>query len=313
MSKKKKILIALITCLGIVILAAVFFIRIMPRQYWVGDYKIQKYDGFMNVSICGYRGDETMEIPATIGPFNVVHIDPDLIKDNKTITSIYVSPNIDSKVLICVTNCENLKKIEVAQGNKSFYLIVEDCNNLEELIIPEGLEEIKGYFWDCPSLGDIHFPDSLKVVTKYDFDNTKFYELHKEEKYFVVGDGALLFFNGDYYQDIIIPSGIKSFYDVLYEGSETSQRKIYIPETISLLGIQVWEGDTIYFGNQVFDKLDLVCNHYDMNGTIVAPANSYMEHYCKENGYNFRVMTEEEEKTWRELTDAATFEITYQE
>ena len=35
--------------------------------------------------------------------------------------------------------------------------------------------------------------------------------------------------------------------------------------------------------------------------------------HCKENGYNFRVMTDEEEKTWRELTDAAASDITYQE
>lgn len=285
----------------------------MPRQYWAGDYKIQAYDGFMNISICGYRGDEVMEIPDSIGPFNVVHIDPDLIKDNETLTSIYISPNIDSELLICVTNCENLKKIEVAQGNKSFYLIVEECDNLEELLIPEGIEEIKGYFFDCPALDDIKFPDTLKMVRKYTFYNTKFYEMHIKDKYYVVGDGVLLFFNGDYKHDIIIPNGIKSFYDHLFCKDGMYPRKIYIPETINSLGIQAWEGDTIYFGDQLFDKLELDCLDEGVKGTIVAPANSYIEQYCKENGYNFRVMTEEEEKTWRELTDAAASEVTYQE
>ncbi len=50
-----------------------------------------------------------------------------------------------------------------------------------------------------------------------------------------------------------------------------------------------------------------------VKGTIVAPANSYIEQYCKENGYNFRVMTDEEEAEWREKTEAAASEITYQD
>ena len=45
----------------------------------------------------------------------------------------------------------------------------------------------------------------------------------------------------------------------------------------------------------------------------MAPAGSYVEEYCKENNLKFRPMTEEEEKEWREKTEVAASEITYQE
>jgi hypothetical protein len=70
----------------------------------------------------------------------------------------------------------------------------------------------------------------------------------------------------------------------------------------------------VFFGNGKIENLDLNYNRTGIKGTIVAPANSFMERYCKENGYdNFRVMTADEEKEWRDKTEAAVSEITYQE
>jgi hypothetical protein len=128
----------------------------------------------------------------------------------------------------------------------------------------------------------------------------------------VVGDSVLLFFNGDYNQDVVIPQGVKCF-DGFILKDDTVSRNVYIPDTISILLTQVSEGDTFYFGNEEINSIDLNGMSYGVNGTIVAPVGSYMEQYCKENGYNFRAMTEEEEKEWREKTEAAASEITYQE
>ena len=66
-------------------------------------------------------------------------------------------------------------------------------------------------------------------------------------------------------------------------------------------------------GDGEIERLELNCLSEGIKGTIVAPANSYVEHYCEENGYRFRVMTEEEETEWREKTETAASEITYQE
>ena len=87
----------------------------------------------------------------------------------------------------------------------------------------------------------------------------------------------------------------------------------YIPDTINILRLQIDDWDTYYFGEGEIEDLDLNCLKQGKKGTIVAPANSYIEQYCKENGYRFRVMTPEEEEEWRELTEAAATEITYQQ
>ena len=47
--------------------------------------------------------------------------------------------------------------------------------------------------------------------------------------------------------------------------------------------------------------------------TGIAPAGSPMAKYCEENNINFKAMTEEEEAIWREKTEAAASEITYQD
>jgi hypothetical protein len=189
---------------------------------------------------------------------------------------------------------------------------VFNCDNLEEVIIPEGVVELRGCFNRCSSLGDVKLPSTLKIAKCYDFEDTLFYELHKEDKYYVVGDGVLLFFNGDKNGDIVIPNGVKYYNGSLYTDDEETLRKIYIPDTMKALDVWIYDGDTYYFGAEEFESLELNDLNSGPKGTIVAPANSYMEQYCKENGYNFRVMTEEEEKTWRELTEAAASEITYQ-
>jgi hypothetical protein len=112
--------------------------------------------------------------------------------------------------------------------------------------------------------------------------------------------------------DIVIPDGVKCFDDYISK-EEVTPRNIYIPDTISVLRIQLDDWDTLFMGDGEIERLDLNCLSKGIKGTIVAPANSYIEQYCKEKGYRFRVMTDEEEKKWREKTEAAASEITYQE
>lgn len=305
-----------------VIAATIIFLavsmRLLSAKYWIGDYRIFiNTDSILKTAtLCGYRGDEVMEIPSKVGPFKISSlIEDDIFKNNKNITSIYISSDFDPEIIINIESCENLKKIEYEKGTTVTYLVVYSCSNLEEVVFPEGVEEIKGDFARCYALRDISFPDSLKCARQVDFEGTKFYELHENDKYYVVGDGVLLFFNGDRNEDIVIPAGVKFYDGILRPENETISRNVYIPDSIESLIVQVYDGDTYYFGNGEIDnlKLDKSGSHEGVNGTIVAPANSYVEQYCKEKGYNFRAMTEEEEKEWREKTEEAASEITYQE
>ena len=279
-------------------------------QYWEGDFKIEVNDELKTVGIYGYQGDGKLVIPSEIESYKVVYVD-DFIK-NEDIISVYVPLELDPEVKTIFDNCSNLSKIEYAEGIKTINTEVFDCNNLKDLVIPEGVEEISGCFLRCKALEDISFPSSLRVASGYDFKGTKFAELHKKEKYYVVGDGVLLFFNGDSNLDIVIPDGVKCFDDYISK-EELTPRNVYIPDTISVLRIQLDDWDTLFMGDVEIEKLELNSLSEGIKGTIVAPANSYAEQYCKENGYRFRVMTEEEEAEWREKTQTAASEITYQE
>jgi hypothetical protein len=304
--KIRLVLLLLIICIVLVLLAPKFIFL----KHWVGDYQIQIDKNLKTVTICGYRGDEEVVIPATIGPFKVRYITDETFEDNLSITSVFIPADYGS--FLELSGCINLKKIEFEEGTKVTKACVNGCTSLEEVIIPEGVEEIRGGYVCCPILGNIKFPSTLKKADRFDFYYSNLYDLHKNDKYYVVGDSVLLFFNGDYNQDVVIPQGVKCF-DGFILKDDTVSRNVYIPDTISILLTQVSEGDTFYFGNEEINSIDLNGMSYGVNGTIVAPVGSYMEQYCKENGYNFRAMTEEEEKEWREKTEAAASEITYQE
>ncbi len=307
MMRKIKIVLSLIAvCIGFVLLAP----KLIFQRHWVGDYQVLIDKNLKTLSIYGYRGDEEVVIPTEIGLFEVKYIYNDAFKDNLDITSVLIPKEYSA--YLDFSGCINLKKIEFEEGTMVAKVCVSECESLEEVVIPEGVEIISGWFINCPGLGDIKFPSTLKKARKHDFDNSNLYEIHKNEKYYVVGDGVLLFFNGDYNQDIVIPKGVKSFDDYIPK-DEVDPRKVFIPDTISILRTQISDGDTFYFGDGEFESLDLDCLEHGVNGTIIAPADSYVEEYCKENGYTFRVMTDEEEKEWREKTEAAASEITYQE
>lgn len=297
--------------IAIIMLICIVALIIDENGFWVDDYKIAiNING--KVLIDDYRGDESMVIPSKIGPFKVEHVNFGIFRENENISSLYIPSDFDAEVLIGIEECVNLKRIEFEKGTTVLSIQVFDCDNLEEVIIPEGVIELNGCFRRCASLEDIKFPSTLKRAKKRDFENSNIYDLHKNEKYYVVGDGVLLFYNGDYNQEIVIPIGIKCFDDYIPK-DEIIPRNVYIPDTISILRTQVSDVDIFYFGDGEIENLDLNCLSEGIKGTIVAPANSYVEQYCKENGYNFRVMTDEEEKEWREKTEAAASEITYQE
>ncbi len=309
--KKPEIIVLSVTAILIVIIVGVAgLLSYISSGLWVGDYKITFVDNLSAVSICDYRGDGNIEIPTHIGPFRVKNISNDIFEGNEIITSVYLPSDPDFEGTLAINECPNLTKVEYADGTTDMYASVFNCNNLRELVIPEGIEEISGCALWC-SLLDIKFPSSLKRGDKNLFEGSKLYEMHKNDKYYMVGDGVLFYF-GAYDEDIVIPNSTKSFCDSIYS-NKANQRNIYIPENVNILGIQIYDYDTVFFGYGEIKNLNLNYLNDGVTGTIVAPVNSYMEQYCKENGYNFRVMTDEEETEWRKKTEDAALEITYQE
>ena len=315
MKKRPEIIVWCVTAIIVIFMVVVVGLLsyFSSSERWVGDYKIRFVDFPITVSISDYRGDGNVELPSHIGPFKVVNISDSIFEENPKITSVYIPEDLSLDKPINIYSCPNLVTIEFAEGTTVIDTYVDDCDNLKELVIPEGVEEIRSTFWWCSSLDIIEFPSTLKKADIRCFEGSKFLKMHENDKYLMVGDSVLFYF-GACNKDIIIPKGTKCISDSFYTNDKVDHRNIYIPDSLNFLDIQVCEYDTVFFGNGKIENLDLNYNRTGIKGTIVAPANSYMERYCKENGYdNFRVMTAEEEKEWRDKTEAAASEITYQE
>ena len=152
--KIRLVLLLLIICIVLVLLVPKFIFL----KHWVGDYQIQIDKNLKTVTICGYRGDEEVVIPTTIGPFKVRYITDETFEDNLSITSVFIPADYGS--FLELSGCINLKKIEFEEGTKVTKACVNGCTSLEEVIIPEGVEEIRGGYVCCPILGNIKFPST---------------------------------------------------------------------------------------------------------------------------------------------------------
>ncbi len=221
---------------------------------------------------------------------------------------------------IKIDSSESLKKVVFEDGTKLANVSFINCNRLSKVIIPDSVEEIRwSAFNSCKNLKDVKLPNALKSINRYAFYGTEFEKKHINEKYYVAGDNVLIFYNGPT-DEVIIPYGVKYLtddtYDKFWLDDYVAAKVVYMPETVEEISFSLAKdaymymgGETIDFGNEESEKIQAGF----IEGTVVAPEGSYMEAFCKKYGVKFRAMTEEEETIWREKTEAAASEITYQE
>jgi len=304
-SKKQKIFIVLFILITVVCL---LFIKILSIGFWHDDYHYRFSLEETRIVIDGYHGeDEYVEIPTHLGPFKV-SLTSGVYDNNSIIKKIFVPMGLSEGYVF--NNCSNLHEVEFEQGITSINTRFKKCYNLEKVIIPESVTEIGVYaFASCKNVSDVKIPTSVKYIGLDAFYNTNFETQHADNKYYIVGDGILLFYNGP--QDcIVIPKGIRQCNHLYFEDKETCY--VYYPETVTDAYLYIPKNVVAYFGDEAINFRAIDDYQYSA-GLFVAPAGSYVEEYCKENNLKFRPMTEEEEKEWREKTEAAASEITYQE
>lgn len=302
--KKYRIVILLVVITVTSVLLLVYLSRF---DYWIGDYKYHFYLDRKEAHIVEYRGkDEALYVPDKIGPFPVVYVDMNVFDGIDTIKEVHVT---NTPQYVIFSDLGEMNKVFFDERISSFDYDFNNCNKITKIIFPEGLQEISGGFPNCSSLVDVYLPKSVSRISLHAFIGTQFEEDHSNDKYYVAGNGVLVFCNVNLNEDVVIPSGVKNCCVSLVLEKEHSDRKIFFPETLERINNIVFAGDIFYFGGEEFTELDI----YGKGGLIVAPADSPMAKYCKENNINFRPMTEEEEKEWREKTEAAASEITYQE
>ena len=206
-----------------------------------------------------------------------------------------------------IKGCKNLEEIICEEGLENFYYWFSYNKNLKEVQLPNSIKSIReDAFEGCASLEDITIPNNGKrIVIGIDaFKKTGFEQKHKNDKYYVAGDNILIFDNAQTEEEIVIPQGVK--YDLVRPIIEKAN--IYCSDSMLVADYKIGNGATLYTGEEEFQEIKI-----EGKGTVVAPENSPIEKYCKENGINFRPITEEEDAIRRQKTEVAAEDVVYQE
>ena len=276
---------------------------------WVGDYECwfsSRYEG--KICIQEYRGNGNLVVPNELLGVEVVGLGR--IEENDEITSVYIENNPNAECWgVDVIKCQNVESVNFEEGTKIIWTKVCNSPKLKTITFPDGVEEIHGSFAGS-GFEEVYFPKTVIYANGSYFIGSNFVNNHNKDKYYVVGDNVLLFYNGPV-DERVIPEGIKYLYNYFFVDPEDKDivEKMYFPESILGLNLDIPEKCEAYFGTNEIKGLDK-CT---IDGTVVAPEGSYMQKYCKDNGIKFRARTEEEETIWREKTEAAAAEITYQD
>lgn len=306
---KRKILIIL--SIVVCILTIVFGLKkIMHMTCWVGDYRCRFNMPKQEVYIVDYRGDGDVVLPKKILFCDVIGYKSEVFKEDENIKTVFISNNPQDDISTIFHGCNNLTKVTYEEGTKvSYDYYFAGCGKLNTVNFPEGIEYLYGDgAFAGTNISDVYIPSSVKHMDSF-FSNTPFAEKHKDDKYYVAGEGVLVFYNGPQ-DEIVIPKGVTCVGEgVLDIYNRADNASIYMSDSVKTMDLILRDDDTLYLGNGEYDLGYIKTYH----GTIVAPEGSYMEQFCKENNLNFRVMTEEEEATWREKTEAAASEIVYQD
>ena len=277
---------------------------------WIGDFKYELEYEEKQAGIIDYRGEkEEVVVPGSLDGFWVYNR-AEAFKGNDDIKTIIYKNSINGTVYADVEDCENLEEIVFEEGNKKIITDFHNNDKLTTVVLPKGVEEIGG-FSDSKSLENVKIPNSLKIVKQDTFIDTKFWDKHCNDKYFAAGDDVLIFLNQDVDDDVIIPYGIKHVcHDYWREISDfKSGTSVYIPDGIEDLRVSIVGYETGYIAGDSYKDLSLDC---DEPGVVVAQPNSQIEYYCKEQGIEFRPITDEEMEIVKEKTEAAAKETVYQ-
>ena len=311
--KIKKTILVISVIILIVLSSVILFF--LSKNGIISDYKYTLNRGpfKFTITLTEYVGDkEEVRIPGRIGLLRVAFIEPEVFNDNADITHIYVSKNVNMEGTLFCRRMPNLVYVEFEEGLETVSAWFVNSKNLKEIKLPQSVEDVVLELEGCDQIKGIDYPKNVKRINAPGIDGTPFKNKIKSYKYYVIGSNVLLSYNGSE-NEIVIPQGIKvlpAF--VIPDDSETVISAIYMPESLTYMALPeiANENTMLYVGS---NELEVYCTWRKYAGTIVAPAGSPMEMYCKENDIKFRPMTDEEEKIWREKTEAAASEITYQE
>ncbi|SDB26080.1 Leucine rich repeat-containing protein [Pseudobutyrivibrio sp. YE44] len=305
---KRKMIIFGSCCLGIIVFIVI--ILVLSMNGIIGDYKYEfNTDERCTIRLTEYTGNDTKVVLSThIGPFKIKYVSKETFSNSKTVEKIVVPPDIE--YIVKIKENDVLRELEYENGIKEDCVDIINCKNFEKIFFPDGIEKIEFEYAKCPQLKDVVIPSSVKKIV-FNFEETGYSEAHKNDKYYVVGDGVLLFYNGPK-DEIVIPEGVKNInvFSVIGKDNEEKTRTLYLPDSLNMCLEFGYENEVTFYGNNQDISYD---DLYDVKSIIKAPKGAPVEQFCKDNDIEFQESTEEEEAIRKEKTEAASSEIIYQD
>lgn len=215
------------------------------------------------VRINAYEGTATeVVIPAEIDGVPVTMLQTGVFRDCKNVTSITLPETITAIPDEAFYNCSSLASVNIPSavtsiGRWAFY----DCNRLQTLTLPEGLTTVSSaVFQRAEGLtGVLVLPSTLTGLSGYTFSRCDKLTGVVIQSDLTLGDAD---FSTSSLEMLYIREGAKVSF-TSKSIFEAGLRVVVIPASVT----NIAEG--------VFEK----CNRV----TIVTPAGSYAEQYCKDN------------------------------
>lgn len=117
----------------------------------------------------------------------------------------------------------------------------QDHDTLESVIFPDTLEKIGQYaFAGCINLTDVSIPASVSWIGSSAFGGAWFsysgipWLAAQTDEFVIVGNGVLIKYNGDKYEDVVIPEGVHMITDVF--AGKHALKSVILPDSLYVIG-----------------------------------------------------------------------------
>lgn len=280
---------------------------IIPKKMiFLPGVNVVKYDG----------NDEKVVIPKRMLFLPVTSIEEAAFEDNKSIKEVVFPSTLRAVGANAFNNCTALENVEFnGELNWIYEYAFFNCCSIKELSLPcsRQLEIEASAFESCTGLESVNFNDgnvSLGTYAFYDcekletvqgvdgeitaasdaFDNTAYLNNYDGD-FFIIGSYLLKYLGND--TDIIIPENVTEI--AYYAFTDRTMKSIHMPSGLSSFKLCFTDDDSalenkvrVYYGNaDEFDVSRASYNNLIKNTILIAPADSAVIQYAKENGIEY--------------------------
>jgi hypothetical protein len=269
--------------------------------------------GGVKITGCDDSATGDIEIPSTLGGYDVLRIGYQTFKDNTKITNVIIPDTIKIIDDYVFSGCLGLESVTIPDSVTDMGMYAfSDCKNLSKVNLPPNLDLIEwGLFSGCESLNEITIPESVTVIDDGAFYNcTSLTEITIPKG--VTRIGAEAFYNCEALTEITIPNGVTNIGECAFSDCKALET-VTIPVTLSQI-----EGWGLFSGSRALKTINYMGSQKRWNRIKREISEVYeaeikffptAEEEDYEWIYNYSVSDNEATITWVDLSISGSVEI----